>query len=109
MRDGIYKAYFGTGDIVHLAIVSVQNGEVHGADVTHFITGAFEREGNRFKGIIVLDRHSQRPDLPEIAYLDHIEAKSEGMGGDSFGEFSGEVVQRRGLRVDVRFQRICGF
>lgn len=109
MREGIYKGYFGAGDIEHLAIVSVKDGHLYGADVTHFITGTYERQGLRFKGTLTLTRHCHRPDLREIAYLDSIEASFEGSGGESFGEFDADVVEKRGLRIKAKFQRICGF
>lgn len=108
MRDGIYKAYFGAGDIKHLGLVAVKDGTITGTDITHFITGSFTRSGNRFKGQLTLTRHTSREDFQEIAYLDVIDATFEGVGGETFGEFDAEVVQKRGLRVWVKFQRICG-
>jgi len=108
MRNGLYKAHFGNGDVDNLAIVAVRDGHITGCDVTHFITGTYEREGNRFRGMLVLTRHSQRPDLTEIAYLDRIESPFEGTGGDSFGTFEAEVVQKKGLKIHVSFQWICG-
>ena len=108
MRNGLYKAHFGIEGITHLAIVSVRDGIIIGADVTHLITGSYQRKGNRFKGRIVLDRHCHRDDVPEIAYLDHIEADFEGVGGHSFGEFTADVAEKKGLKVKASFQWISG-
>jgi len=108
MRDGIYKAYFGTGDIKQLGLVTVKDQVITGTDITHFITGRFTRSGNHFKGQLTLTRHTAREDFKEIAYLDVIDATFEGDGGETFGEFDAEVVQKQGLRVWVKFQRICG-
>ncbi|GAA0548168.1 hypothetical protein FHS83_000960 [Rhizomicrobium palustre] len=108
MRNGIYMAEFGTGGIRHLAICSVKDGTIIGADVTHFITGEFVRKGHRFRGHLTLTRHSHRPDLREIAYLDRIESPFSGVGGDSFGEFQAEVVGRQGLRIHVSFHWLSG-
>lgn len=107
MRDGIYKVTLQAGEMKGLIIGALHDGQITGCDKTHFVTGTYTHNGARISGVFVMQRHTQRDDVVEIANLDDITAHFSGICGDCFGELDAVVKGRPDLKVKATFRKIC--
>lgn len=107
MRDGIYKVFFEAGDCKGFNIIAASAGTIAGCDQTHFTTGTYKIDGNRFTADLHMSRHSKRDDFIEIADQDEIDIEMDGICSLGFGQFDARVVGRSDIAIVATFQWLC--
>jgi len=104
MRDGIYKVSLQSGPLKGLLIGTLHDGRITGCDQTHHVTGEVIEIGGRITGTMVMHRHDKPEGFTEIANIDVITVRFDGIAADSVGQFDATVAEKPGLKVKAAFQ-----
>jgi len=102
MKDGMYRVHFSTPHgIVGGGLVKVANGAIFGADGGFMYSGATETDGDKLRGLISVQQHSQgqRSVFENASTQYEIECSGESTE-DSF-HLRGNVVGDQTARIGI--------
>lgn len=102
MRDGFYRLQYENSGTHGSGVITLHDGILAGCDPFWFMHGTLERDGNRLEGVIVFERHTQRP-MPNPLVPDTFEVRLQGFGGPNYGQFDFRCPDVPAIKGRARF------
>jgi hypothetical protein len=97
MKNGLYKATFGTPLGTGTGIVTLRDGQISGGDADIFYWGEYTADGQSISCQLNTAKHSSNPGVASVFGVDNVSVHLS-------GNINGDLINLSGQHAGVSFQ-----